>query len=189
MSTAAATIRKLNQQLARERSARIRAARRNPHKKRKAPSKETQIKMVKGALASKKTPQHFIPSLRKRLRKLTGAAVMLFVLSGCAVRPAKAQTSVQPFVYQQPLATATPCTGSAQIFPVNNRNQTQHIVSLIVSSGTPNTLAMEIDGKDLAGNLFRLSDVAEGNFGSLGTSVSAAGYYPFIQVQVTCSGV
>jgi hypothetical protein len=35
-------------------------------------SKETQIKMVRGALASRKTPKVFLPSLRLRLQKLTG---------------------------------------------------------------------------------------------------------------------
>ena len=35
-------------------------------------SKETQIKMVRGALKSRKTPKQFLPSLRKRLAKLTG---------------------------------------------------------------------------------------------------------------------
>jgi hypothetical protein len=35
-------------------------------------SKATKIKMIRGALASPKTPKCFLPSLRERLKKLTG---------------------------------------------------------------------------------------------------------------------
>jgi hypothetical protein len=39
--------------------------------KRKMP-KAQQIRMIEGALASKKTPKVFLPSLRSRLAKLRG---------------------------------------------------------------------------------------------------------------------
>lgn len=149
--------------------------------------KAAQIRGLKKALRNRKTPRAFIPSLKKRLRALGGTLALLAALCGCAARPAAAQTPVIIQPTQQTLATATACTGSAQTFPVKNKNQSQHLAS-VIATGTMNMFAIEIDGIDDSGNVFRLSDIAQGNFGTTGTSVSAVGYYPKIQVVVTCTG-
>ena len=91
---------------------------------------------------------------------------------------------------QQAVATNTACTGSAQVFPVNNLGQTQHYLS--VNTGTqPTMFQAEIDGIDKAGNVYRISDVIENSFSAVigqGLStVTASGYFPKIQIKVTCS--
>jgi hypothetical protein len=120
------------------------------------------------------------------------AGLLGILLCGCAVRPpaAKAQYlgSVNPQTVQNTLApSGTACTGSPQIYNVQNLGQTEHIAS-IISSGTQNTMSIEIDGVDVSGNVFKLSDTGLGNFGTNGTSLAAAGYYPIIRVSVTCTG-
>jgi hypothetical protein len=152
---------------------------------RKPPSKETQIKMIRGALASKKTPKHLRPSLQKRLAKLLG---MIF-LSSSLLYPTSsfAQTPVIIQPTQQTLATLVACNGMAQTYAINNRNQTEHIAS-VIASGSMNLFSMEIDGIDNQGNVFRLSDIAQGNFGSTGTTIFGMGYYPRLQVSITCTG-
>lgn len=118
--------------------------------------------------------------------------LLAIMLCGCAVRAPQARAQfigyVSPQTVQQTLAPAgTACTGSAQNFNVANLGQTQHIASLI-ASGTQNKMSIEIDGLDVSGNVFRLSDTGIGNFGTTGTSLSAAGYFPIVRVSVTCTG-
>lgn len=91
---------------------------------------------------------------------------------------------------QQTLATNTACTGSAQTFAVNNLGQTQHYLS--VTTGTqPIQFQAEIDGIDKAGNVFRISDMMQNAFTALvhqgQGSITASGYFPKIQVSITCS--
>jgi hypothetical protein len=150
--------------------------------------KDKQIKGLRKALANRKTPRAFIPSLKKRLAKLTGAAIILFVLYGCAARSAIAQTPVTVQPSQQVLAPAgTACTGSVQTFTVNNRNQTQHNVSIKTTSVTG--LSVQIFGQDSGGNLFLISDTGTIGAPSVGSNpiLSANGYFPTIQVQVLCT--
>lgn len=148
---------------------------------------DKQIKGLRKAIANRKTPRQFLPFLKKRLAKLSASAVVVLALCGCAIRPAVAQTPVIIQPTQQTLATLVACNGMAQTYAVNNRNQTQHIAS-VIASGSMNLFAMEIDGIDNQGNVFRLSDIAQGNFGSTGTVISGVGYYPKIQVSITCTG-
>lgn len=146
--------------------------------------KAKQIQGLRKALRNRKTPRQFIPSLKKRLAKLGGTLIVLFSLWGCAVRPAAAQQPVTIQPTQQTLASTAlannTCTGSAQVFPVNNKNQTQHSAS-IAASGTTTSLQMVIQGVDNAGNVFNISDV-----GQVNGSISGSGYFPTVQVQVTC---
>jgi hypothetical protein len=146
--------------------------------------KAKQIQGLRKAIANRKTPRQFIPSMKKRLAKLTGAAAILFALLGCAARPAIAQAPVTIQPTQQTLASTAlannTCTGSAQTFPVNNKNQTQHSAS-IAASGTTTSLQFIIQGVDNAGNVFNISDV-----GQVNGSISGSGYFPTVQVQVTC---
>lgn len=149
--------------------------------------KDKQIAGLRKAIANRKTPRGFIPSMKKRLAKLTGAAVVLFLLCICAVRPAAAQTPVTVQPSQQVLAPAgTACTGSVQTFNVNNKNQTQHNVSIKTTSVT--SLQMQIFGLDGSGNSFLISDSATIGAPSIGNNpvLTANGYYPTIQVQVQC---
>lgn len=143
-------------------------------------TKAQQIKGLKKALKNKRTPRAFIPSMKKRLAKLTGAAVLIAVLCGCAARPAVAQTPVIIAPQQQTLATAgTQCTGTAQNFLVNNRNQSLHIATAAGVSIT--SFQFVIQGIDTAGNVFNLSDI-----GQIGGSITGSGYFPTVRVQVTC---
>ena len=149
--------------------------------------KAKQIQGLRKAIANRKTPRQFIPSMKKRLAKLTGAAVFLFTL--CAL-PVRAQTPVIVQPTQQTLAPAgTACTGSAQIFPVNNRNQSIHYVSIIPA--VTQSIYVEIDGLDLAGNSYRISDLDAvtplTGIAFNGFSLTGYGYYPSVQVSVTCA--
>ncbi len=149
--------------------------------------KASQIKGIRKALANRKTPRQFIPGLKKRLRKLTGAAVFLFALCGCAARPSAAQTPVIIQPTQQTLApTGTLCTGTVQPFLVNNKNQTRHYASIITSGAT--SLVMQIFGVDQAGNYYLISDTATNGSVAIGSNpvLTATGYYPEVVVEVTC---
>jgi hypothetical protein len=145
--------------------------------------KAAQIRGLRKAIANRKTPRQFIPSLKKRLAKLT--ACILFAL----VAPmARAQAPVSIVPTQQTLAPAgTACTGSAQTFAVQNRNQTQHW-AYIVPNGATN-LIMQIQGVDFSGNLFVISDTSAGGFATAGPNpaLTGSGYFPTVQVMVTCS--
>jgi hypothetical protein len=95
---------------------------------------------------------------------------------------------VSPQTVQQNLGTAIACTGTAQTFPINNLGQTQHYLSIASVTGAQKFQA-EIDGIDRQGNVYRLSDLLENSsalFARQGT-VYGAGYYPQIQILVTCS--
>ena len=142
--------------------------------------KAAQIRGLKKALRNRKTPRAFIPSLKKRLKAMGGALAISMALWFLSPVQVLAQTPVTIQPIQQTLAPAgTACTGSAQTFPVSNRNQTQHwatIATLGVSS-----IQMEIDGIDSAGNIFRISDNA-----SINGNITASGYFPHVQVKVTC---
>lgn len=142
--------------------------------------------MVRGALKSKKTPRQFLPSLRKRLARLTAAVAILFVLCGCSVQPGAAQTPVIIQPTQQQLATNTLCTGLTQTFPVNNKNQTQHYAS--IKSTTATNMQVQIYGVDSAGNSFLISETATIGTAIVGSSpvLTGSGYYPTIKVVVTC---
>jgi hypothetical protein len=145
--------------------------------------KAAQIRGLRKALANKKTPRAFIPSLKKRLAKLT--ACILFALIAPLVH-AQAPVTIQPS--QQLLAASgTACTGTAQTFSVNNRNQTTHSVTI-----TPNnqvtTMQAAIFGIDQSGTSIQISDTGYYTFNPGAAVLKASGYYPTVQLQVTCSG-
>lgn len=146
--------------------------------------KAAQIKGLRKALANKKTPRQFIPSLKKRLAKLT--ACILFAL----VAPmAHAQAPVSIVPTQQTLAPAgTACTGTAQTFTVQNRNQTQHYAYVVPNASVTN-LQMQIQGVDFSGNVFVISDMSMIPTPAVANnrpSLAGTGYFPTVQVTVTC---
>jgi hypothetical protein len=150
--------------------------------------KAKQIVGLRKAIANRKTPRQFIPSLKKRLAKLTGAAILIFVLWGFSARPLYAQAPVQIVPTQQVLAPAgTACTGATQTFPVNNRNQTQHYAYVHTNSSVTN-LVMQIQGIDASGNLYIISDTSTTAVPITGNNASlpGSGYFPQIQVSVFC---
>jgi hypothetical protein len=106
-------------------------------------------------------------------------------------RPARAQFIgfSSPQTVQQTLAPAlTACTGVAQNFPVQNLGQTQHFAS-IVATNTNVSIALKIQGLDVNGNIFTISDVAFGSgIAGANPTVTASGYFPVIRVVVICSG-
>jgi len=89
---------------------------------------------------------------------------------------------VSPQTVQQTLANGVNCTGAAQTFAINNLGQTQHTLSVASVIGAQKFQG-EIDGIDRQGNVFRISDILE----PLSGIVSASGYFPQFQVQITCS--
>jgi hypothetical protein len=117
----------------------------------------------------------------------------LLALCGC-VAPHKVQAQfigyTSPQTTQQTLATNVACTGAAQTYTVNNLGQTQHYLN-IGSVLNVTKFQAEIDGIDASGNVYRISDVLELNGLSFSTnhqgSVFAAGYFPKVQISVTCS--
>jgi hypothetical protein len=146
--------------------------------------KAKQILGLRKAIANRKTPKQFLPSLKKRLAKLT-----VFILCALAASSAHAQTPVSLVPTQQILApSGTACTGVQQSFAVNNRNQTQHSANLVVSAQTTN-VKLQIQGVDSSGNAFIISPTAQGGTLFSGTTaiVSASGYYPTVNVLVTCA--
>jgi len=146
--------------------------------------KAAQIRGLRKALANKKTPRQFISSMKKRLAKLTVCILFALVASS-----AHAQDPVSIVPTQQTLAPAgTACTGTAQTFVVQNRNQTQHYAYVVPNASVTN-LQMQIQGVDFAGNVFVISDMSTiptpavaGNRPAL----SGTGYFPTVQVSVTC---
>jgi hypothetical protein len=151
-------------------------------------SKAFQIAGLRKALKNRKTPKQFLPSMRKRLARLTAAVAILFVLCGCAVRPVAAQAPVTIAPTQQSLAISQACTGAAQVYPVNNRNQTQHSFT-IVGDLSVVTLQATIYGIDTQGNLIQISDsgyLARTN--TLPLTLNGVGYYPQVEISITCTG-
>jgi len=143
--------------------------------------KAAQIKGLRKAIANRRTPRAFIPSMKKRLAKLMACILFAFVAA-----TARAQTPVIIQPTQQVLATNTACTGSAQTFTVNNRNQTRHYASIITTTVTQ--LTMVLYGVDASGNQFLISDVATNGAVASGANplLTGVGYYPTVQVVVSC---
>lgn len=118
------------------------------------------------------------------MKRLLGFALVL-ALAGCAA-PRRAQAQfigyVSPQTTQQTIATNLACTGSTQTFAVNNLGQTQHYLTVSAIGATTQFQAV-IQGVDNIGNTFPISDQIQ----TVGT-VKGSGYYPKVQVQVTCIG-
>jgi hypothetical protein len=92
-----------------------------------------------------------------------------------------------PQTEQQVLATNQACTGSAQVYPIKNLGQTQHYLSISSLTGQQ-TFHAEIDAIDVQGGIYPISDAMEtagGASSGIGT-VAASGYFPKIQVSITC---
>jgi hypothetical protein len=115
----------------------------------------------------------------------------LLALLVLAAWPARAQFIgyTSPQTVQQSLATSLACTGAAQTFAISNLGQTQHYLNVAAVTGTTNFQA-EIDGIDRQGNVVRISDVLEpsgAGFPFTSGSLYGGGYFPKIQVVITCS--
>lgn len=84
------------------------------------------------------------------------------------------------------LATNATCTGSAQIFTVQNIGQIAHQAS---ANSTAGSLTMEIDGLDGFVATYRISNpqVSFPNGGGTSYIVQGSGYYPKVQIVVTCT--
>jgi hypothetical protein len=115
-------------------------------------------------------------------------AALCLIASLTAV-PASAQFVgyVTPQTVGQTLATNTACTGSAQIFVTANLGQTQHYVS-VKTNAAVTQMQVEIDGVDVAGNTYRISDQLMQPITGQAFTVTGSGYYPKTQISVTCVG-
>lgn len=125
------------------------------------------------------------------LRKLV--VIVSLVLAGCAVPLRSAAQFIgytSPQTVQQTLATNLACTGSPQLFNISNLGQTQHYLS-VSNVNNAATFTATINGIDSQGNVFAISDVmALAGYGNVRAgSVTASGYFPKIQVSVTCTSV
>jgi hypothetical protein len=124
------------------------------------------------------------------------AALLLGLLGSRLLAPPvdSAQTlgTVQIQTVAAQLANATTCTGAAQNFITgtttgfNNLGQTQHQVS---ASSAAASFTVEIDGIDVVGTVIRISNptVSFQNGAAVGYVAQGTGYYPRIQVSVTCT--
>lgn len=128
----------------------------------------------------------------KRLQRMVAfGAVLLF---GCAahIPPAAAQvTYTTPQTVKAQIASNVTCTGSAQKFTTaqglpnfRNLGQTQHYVSAFIGAAVG---AVEIDGIDRNGNVFRISDVLSLGGTSTNGAVTGSGSFDNFQVQITCT--
>jgi hypothetical protein len=116
---------------------------------------------------------------------LRSLRILALVLALTASAAAQFQGYFSPQTTQQTLATAALCTGAAQTYPIQNLGQTQHWLSVAFNNAI--TFHGEIDGIDRQGNVFRISDVLETQ--SAKGVVIGTGYYPQIQVVITCAPV
>jgi len=93
-----------------------------------------------------------------------------------------------PQTVQQTLATNTACTGSPQLFSVQNLGQTQHQATATVSAASVR-FTMQFLGQDAAGNTFPISEIAtaQNNAPITNGVLQAAGYFPIVKLQVICS--
>lgn len=97
-----------------------------------------------------------------------------------------------PQTVQATLGTNVPCTGSAQTFTTgaianfDNLGQTQHYA--YVKGTNITNFGMQMFGVDAAGNQFLISDTATVSAPLIGPFplLAASGYFPNIQVVVTC---
>jgi hypothetical protein len=147
--------------------------------------KAAQIRGLRKAIANRKTPRQFLPSLKKRLAKLTAVFILASCLLPLASIHAQAPVSIVPT--QQTLAPAgTACTGSAQTFTVQNRNQTQHYA--YAASTLITNLTMKIQGIDAIGDVYTISDLLATSSSTVGGSQAllGSGYFPTVQVVITC---
>src|SRR5690242_9211069 len=118
-----------------------------------------------------------------------GLAIAAIALACVVPLPAQYIGTVSPQTVQQTLATARACSGSAQTYAINNLGQTQHYLTISGLSGTSTSFQAEIDGIDVASNVVRISDQLWLNGQGLASPavVSASGYFPKIQVVITCN--
>lgn len=116
--------------------------------------------------------------------------LLLVIAAGC-LRPPRAHAQFigynSPQTVQKTIAQNLNCTGSPQLFisgagGPDNLGQTQHYLSVASVVGAQKFQA-EIDGIDRQGNVFRISDILE----PLSGNVTGSGYFPQIQIQITCS--
>jgi hypothetical protein len=97
---------------------------------------------------------------------------------------------VSPQTVQQTLATSVACAGinTPQIFNVANLGQTQHYASIIFAPGFAGQAVMEIDGVDTGAHMIRLSDQLTTPVQNTVGAIYGSGYFPIIQVKVSCVG-
>jgi hypothetical protein len=125
--------------------------------------------------------------------KKSAAIFALFVSFACAILAPGARAQfigyTSPQTVQQTLAPDTTfCTGSPQNYPVQNLGQTQHSVTLTVTSPAQK-LNFQILGTDGAGNTFPISPNGVTPQIIMGASavISGYGYFPKVVVTITCS--
>ena len=126
----------------------------------------------------------------KKSKRLLALLIGLFC---AAFTPAPARAQFigfsSPQTVQQTLAPAlTACTGVAQNFPVQNLGQTQHYASIVASNANV-SVTLKIQGLDVNGNFFTISDVVFGSgISGANPTVTASGYFPIVRVVVLCTG-
>lgn len=132
--------------------------------------------------------RHF---LLRAARWITASAVLLAALAF----PSRAQHlgDVSLSTVSTTLATNLNCTGGSQLFTTgvtagfSNLGQTQHVVSIVGTGGAIQTLQAEIDGIDNSGNVYRISEQLRLPAFFTSASLVGYGYFPRIQIQITCS--
>jgi hypothetical protein len=128
------------------------------------------------------------------VRKSIRALLIVAVYAICALRcEAQFIGYVSPQTVQNTLASNLACTGATQLFTTGvtanfmNIGQTEHQLTIAVTAGNPTFFKAIIQGIDRGGNVFQISDAMRLAQGQTNASLFAHGYYPQIQVSITCS--
>jgi len=143
---------------------------------RKKLSKAFQIAGLKKALKNRRTPKQFLPSMRKRLARLTAVVAILFVLCGCS------QVHAQGQIYTIPQSTNTvilSAVNAPTTANITNNGQTVHF--LTYTNTSPANLDIRLEASIDGTTFFPISDDATDS--STGV-VIATGFYPLERVNL-----
>lgn len=145
------------------------------------------IKMIRGALKSPKTPKQLIPSLKKRLAKLTGGSTRLsLILAAAGSLFLFPSTSFAQFIgYTSPqTVAANPLVARTTPVRVNvpNIGQNMHYLNW-TTLGTITALDLRLEGSNDGTNWFPISDDSTDLTSAFG-SVYATGYFAVVSVNL-----
>lgn len=154
-----------------------------PKRKMKIPIAK-QIQGCRKALKNPRTPRAFIPGLKKRLKQLLAATI--FVLALPALSRAQFIGYTTPQSVQQTLANGASCTGAAQSFVIMNLGQTVHQIYVTPNAGVTSMIAV-LQGIDTIGQIANVSNWTLPAGLSGAQLLTATGYYPVLQLNVTCN--
>lgn len=168
--------------------------------------KNKQCAGLRKALRNPNTPRQFLPSLRKRLKKLTGALIFLLAIATPGARAQSNLISVNQLVMSgETTAAVTPNSSSIGCTPsvgspcgIRNLNQTIHTLTYLISGTcTSPTLDLRLEGSNDGTTFFAISqdavDIPTNPASQTAKSggVTATGSFPVLRanlVAFSCTG-